>query len=175
MPWRFVLTSRLALLLLLCLPVMLGGCAYRSGGLYPESIRSVAVPVFDNRTFYVEQRPEGELTEALVKAIESRTPYVVLGSDVADSELRGTITGIEQSNRLRQRNTGLPEEVEVAITVDFQWTRLRDGAIIAEARGLQGFGRYVPTRGVSQPYDNAQHEAVERLVRLILGRMQGPW
>lgn len=176
-------SSRLThwLLPLAILPSLIGcvtpltGCAYRSGGLYPEGIRTVAVPVFENRTFYVEQRIEAELTEALVKAIELRTPYKVTDASVADTELRGVVTRVEQRQRLRQPRTGLPREIEITVSVDARWVDLRSGETLLEIYGLEGVGRYLPGLEIRQSFENAQHEAVERLVRLILSRMEANW
>ena len=50
-----------------------GFLGYGSGEEFDESIRSVAVPIFENRTFYRET--EFRLADALVKEIEHRTPY----------------------------------------------------------------------------------------------------
>ncbi len=79
-------------LVILLLSLANAGCAgYRFGAatLYPPDIHTVYVPVFESDSF---RRGLGErLTEAVVKAIEARTPYKVVGSAEADSVLTGKI------------------------------------------------------------------------------------
>ena len=55
-------------------------------------MRTVSVPIFDNQSFY--QDVEFDLTEALVKEIELRTPYKVTGADRADTILQGEIVSV---------------------------------------------------------------------------------
>ena len=73
----------------------LSGCAgYQIGNqsLYPSHIRTVYVPIFESDSFrpYLGER----LTEAVIKEIELKTPYKVVGdAAMADSVLSGKITG----------------------------------------------------------------------------------
>src|SRR5205823_6228821 len=71
---------------------------YRAGqdALYDCSIHTVHVPIFQNRTFY--KGLEFDLTRAVVREIELKTPYKVVGADQdADAELSGTIVGFTKS------------------------------------------------------------------------------
>src|SRR4030042_6722660 len=74
------------------LPAVLWGCAgYQIGNqtLYPGHIRTVYVPMFESTSF---RRNLGErLTEAVMKEIELKTPYKVVGTPDADSVLTGRI------------------------------------------------------------------------------------
>jgi hypothetical protein len=83
--------------------VGLGGCdqttqngllGYHAEELFPEQYQTVAVDIFDNRTFF--QGVEFDLTEALVKEIELRTPYKVVANDRADTVITGTIHTVRQ-------------------------------------------------------------------------------
>ncbi len=69
------------------------GCAgYHFGnqGLYPAEIETIHIPVFQSSSF---RRDLGEqLTEAVVKEVEKRTPYRVVPDADADSVLLGRIT-----------------------------------------------------------------------------------
>ena len=81
---------------------LLPGCAswdghfclfgYTTRPLYDLGIRTVRVPIFKNFTF--RRGLEFQLTEAVIREIESKTPYkVVQEADCADTELIGTIVG----------------------------------------------------------------------------------
>ena len=72
----------------------MSGCAgYQIGNqtLYPAHISTVYVPVIESASF---RRNLAEwLTEAVVKEIELKTPYKVVGSPSADSILSGRLAG----------------------------------------------------------------------------------
>jgi hypothetical protein len=160
-------------LMLLTLTLGQLGCGYSSKELFPTEVHTVAVPIFENRTFY--RGIEFELAEAMVKQVESRTPYKVVAPGTAQTILEGTITDIEQTQLSRRRPGGLPQEMEVTVTVDFVWKDLGRGGVIKDRRGFQAVGRYIPTAGIGEPFETAQHDAVERLARDIVSTMRSDW
>ncbi len=161
-------------LALLCLTCALAGCGYSSQELFPEKYLTVATPIFENRTFY--RGVEFALAEAVTKQVESRTPYKVVSPGVAQTILEGTITDIQQNQLSRRRPGGLPQEVELTITVDFVWKDLgHGGGVIRDRRGFQAVGRHVPTAGVGEPYEVAQRQAVQRLAEDIVSTMRADW
>ena len=50
---------------------LLSACGYSHQALFPEGIRTVAVPIFENRTTHYRGL-ERDVTEALIKEIEAR-------------------------------------------------------------------------------------------------------
>ena len=163
--------------------VMVGsaGCAsYQMGNrsLYTDSVRTIYVPVARNDTF----RPKlgVQLTEAVQKAIELRTPYKVVASPSADSTLTCRITS--QSKRtVTEAVTDEPRVVEALVTVELTWTDRR-GNLLMENRVvpqgelafyfLQGID-FVPESGQSMV--TAQHRAIERLADQIVNQMESRW
>lgn len=140
---RFLLPlacAGLALLLPACTPdghfTVLG---YTTAPNYDCSIHTVRVPIFENRTF--RRGLEFQLTEAIVREINSKTPYHVVGvGEPADTELRGRIIGgtkgILNLNQLAE-----VREAETAITVELSWVDLRTGEVLSR-----------PGRRVGEPY-----------------------
>jgi hypothetical protein len=153
----------------LCL-VWLSGCGYSAKELYPEEYQTVAVPIFENRTFYREF--EFALSEALVKQLESRTPYKVASPGTADTMLSGAITEVEQNTFSRTPEAGLPQQQELRVVVNFEWRDLDTGRTLRSRRGFEAVSRYAPTRPVSDPLETARHRAVEDLARSIVSTMQ---
>lgn len=154
--------------------MLLTGCGYSTKEIYPASYRTVAVPIFENRTFY--RGVEFELTEAVVKEIQDRTPYTVAGESGADTLLRGTVVRVDQGPLSRvRRGGGVPQEVEVTVVVDYEWVDLRTGRVLRGRKGFESIGRFVPTPPVSQPFEVAQRMASERLAEDLVSTMQSDW
>ncbi|MFA9477849.1 LptE family protein [Phycisphaerales bacterium AB-hyl4] len=156
-----------------CLCGLLVGCGYSPEGVYDDRYRTVAVPIFENRTFW--ERMQFDLTEAVVKELEQRTPYTVAPSGVADTILQGSITRVEQRRLSRRQEGGVPDEMELTITVDFEWIDLRSGETIRERRGFEAVGRYAPTRPAGERFESGQHAAVQQLARDIVSTMRADW
>lgn len=156
------------------------GCAgdgtvagYSSKSIYDKSIHTIALPIFKNHTFYREY--EFQLSEALVKDIEARTPYKVTRDTRADTQMTGTILSVDQRLLSRTLDSGVTQEAEVVVTVSFEWKDLRTGKIIRKRSRIQGAGQYVPTRGVSEPVEVGGHAAIAQLSREIVSVMAGDW
>ncbi len=160
-------------LIMLVASLLLAGCGYSHKELFPTDVRTVAVPIFENRTFY--QGVEFDLTEAVIKEIERRTPYKVVASDRADTLLRGRVVAVEQRTLSQTREAGMPEEVEARVVVDFSWTAVSTGQTIRDRQGFAAVGRYIPARPLGEPLEIAQHEAVQMLARDIVSTLRADW
>jgi outer membrane lipopolysaccharide assembly protein LptE/RlpB len=80
--------------LALALVLGLTGCGYHTAGSathVPANVRTLAVPIFANKT--QAYQTETEFTGALVHELNARTKYVITTKDHADADatLRGTI------------------------------------------------------------------------------------
>lgn len=162
-------TTPLALLLVVF--TLLTGCGYTTTELYPTDYQTVSVPYFDNRS---ETRAiEFNLREALIKQIEQRTPYKVLSSaGSADTVLTGTVTGVDRQLISRDSIAGLTQEVEVQITIDFEWRDRRTGETVRAYRGLTSAGQFVSNRTIGEFGDDGTRLAVQRLANEIVSRMR---
>ena len=134
----------------------------------------MAVPIFENRVFY--QGVEFDLTEALAKEIELRTPYKVLQDQSrADTAVTGSIIDVDQRRLARDDRTGLVEALEVSVTIDFDWTDLRSGQCLRQRKGFTAVVHYAPARVTGEPFQVAQHQAVARLAQRIVDAMGSDW
>jgi hypothetical protein len=155
------------------------GCAtdpregYAATNPYTASVRSVAVPIFQNRSYVRDF--EFDLAEALVKRITTSTPYSVTGEAAADTILRGTITDISLNELSRDPSTGLSNEVMVRVTVDFEWSDLRSGKTLVARSGFATSALFVPSRPAREPLELARFEAVQQLARDLVDQMQSAW
>lgn len=164
-------TRSLMLLLLLAAILALPACGYSHQTVYPKDVTSVRVKLFGNRTFY--RGVEFDLTEALVKEVELRTPYKVVSSDAADTVLEGTVVHISQTQLSRRKLGGLPQEMELQMIVDYTWRNVRTGQVLSDRKGLAVVGRYVPP--VDETLHHGQQEAVSKMATSIVSAMAGQW
>lgn len=170
---------RLVLASLLVLTLQLPGCStdpregYSSASAWPSQYRSVSVPMIANRT-YARELP-AQLTEAIVKQLESTTPYKVTGQGAADTLLRGTITDVRLQEISKSLVTGLGEEVAVRVTLDYEWLDLRTGKPIVARNGFVGTAVFIPSRPTHEPLELAGFEVVQQLSREIVDSLQGEW
>ncbi|WP_233902987.1 LPS assembly lipoprotein LptE [Stieleria maiorica] len=161
--------------------LLLNGCAayqFGSAALYPSGIRTVHIPVVRNDTFRHDLGPQ--LTDALVKEVERRTPYKVVSNPHADSVLRCTISG-QSKVVLTETSSDDPRALDSAITVGATWTsrdgrRLMQNSLASVDQDSIGFSqsvRFVPEAG--QSIDTANQEAIDRLARRIVSQMESRW
>jgi hypothetical protein len=159
----------------------LAGCAgYQIGNqsLYPAHIRTVYVPMFDSTSY---RRNLGEqLTEAVQKEIELKTPYKVVHDPNADSILSGQIVG-ETKRLVVGSRTGDPRELQVNLRVQVSWID-RWGGVIRQAEPIplppevtevSASGNVIPE--VGQSVAVADQQALSRLAEQIVALMETPW
>jgi hypothetical protein len=162
------------------LAAALPGCAgYQVGArtLYPPDIRTVYVPMFESNSYrrYLGER----LTEAVVKEIELKTPYKVVGNPNADSVLSGII--VEDTKRITVENQlDDPRQSELNLAVNVTWLDRRGGLIqqgavpiTADVASVSAAAKVTPE--VGQSIAVAQQGAIQRLAEQIVGLMETPW
>lgn len=142
-----------------------------STGLYRHDVKTVAVPIFANRTYY--RNVEFSLTKSIINQLESRTPYKVAPKEEADTILEGEITDVGVHLQNRSAFNGLPQEQLFFITVNFTWKDLRTGKILTDRRQFNQSSTYYPTLGEDQ-FAGSQ-ENVERLGLAIVEELQRDW
>lgn len=164
----------IGLVLALLMATLTIGCAgYQIGArtLFRPDIRTVSVPVFQSDSYrrYLGER----LTEAVVKEIESRTPYKVVQSPAADSVLTGRLL-TDYKRVLSEDRNDAPRNLEVALRVEVSWTDRR-GQDLTPAGALlfADNANFIPEAG--QSITTAQQAAIDRLAQQIVSRMELTW
>ena len=176
--------SIVALLGLACAATLCGGCGYQQSGsmanaapgyewssLYRTDVKTVAVPIFTNKTFY--RGVEFHLTKAIVSNLEAQTPYKVVPRDRADTVLEGEITRIRARTLSDDRRAAIPQEQLYVLTVNFTWKDLRSGKILAHEREFRETSHWYPTLGEGAFV--AEQQNVERLAQAIVHELQAEW
>ena len=131
----------LSLILLAAFALLLPSCnwdgnftvlGYTTKPQYPDHIHTIYVPIFKNLTLW--RGLEFDLTRAVIREIEAKTPYKVVSSpSCADSQLSGTIISLNKNviNRNQQNEI---REAETTLAVEIVWKDLRTGEILSQPR-----------------------------------------
>ncbi|MFP6648732.1 MAG: LPS assembly lipoprotein LptE [Pirellulaceae bacterium] len=167
--------------LLLFLLVMSGCAGYQVGvdSLYRPDVKTVHVPIFQSDSY---RRGLGEqLTEAVVKQIESRTPYKVVSRSDADSQLNGKIL-YQRKRVLAENSFDEPRDLETEIVVEVSWIDRQGDALMQRVAGpsepavplrIGQAVNFVPESG--QSLATAHQEAIQKLARQIIDQMELRW
>ncbi|MSR18728.1 MAG: hypothetical protein EXS00_06125 [Phycisphaerales bacterium] len=146
---------------------------YALGNTFSDKYRSVSVPIFKSDAF--DRKVAPQLADALVKAIESQSPFKVTREATADTVLRGTITAVQLQQLSKSVATGLSEEMAFTVTIDYDWVDMRTGKPIVTRRGLKESAVFVASRPNNEPIDLGRFQVVDMLAQSIVGSMQGEW
>lgn len=170
----------LTALLLLC-SVFVTGCAqYRAGAnsLYAPDVRTVYVPMIESDSF---RRDLGErLTEAVVKEIELKTPFKVVGTPTADSVLSVRLLG-DSRRTLAEDPFDAPRVLHNDVIAEVTWLNRRRQPLgpmqtIALPAGIINIVQdsvLIPAAG--QSVASSQQKAIADLAQQIVGSMEEPW
>ncbi len=139
---------------------------------YDTNIKTVYVPIFKSVTF--RRDINLMLTEQVIKEIERRTPYKVVGSpEEADTTLEGTIT-FSDKNVVLESPYNLPRQLTTTMVVMATWTdnkaeekKAPNPAVISDT-----FNFY-PEIGESA--QAAYERTCEKLATQIVNMMEQPW
>jgi len=101
---------------------------YTTQSQFARDIHTIRVPIFKNKTFV--RGIEFELTEAVVKQIEVRTPWKVVGcGEDADTELMGTVVAVSKHDTLVNELNEI-RQGEETVGVQLLWRDLRTGELL---------------------------------------------
>ncbi|MDB4756513.1 LPS assembly lipoprotein LptE [Mariniblastus sp.] len=163
-------------LFVILVPVIAGwiGCAsYQIGnrGMFRADVCTVHVPVFESDSFriFIGER----LTEAVVKEIESRTPFKVVQLANADSLLKGKIE-LEQKRVLIESTNDDARDLQVNLVVSVSWTdRYGRPLMSRQSITVNELTTFAPEGG--QSLATAQKEVIGKIARDIVSQMEMPW
>ncbi len=185
-------------------PIILAACesdghftflGYTSRPVYDTTIRTVRIPIFGNET--TRQGLEFDLHKALVREIESKTPYkVVPAHAAADTELIGRIISLNKAVT-NVNQLGETREAQLTLGVQVEWRDLRpkaQGEIIRDPLGnptnelppggelakgkepkvlVQSLSSFVPEIG--QSFSSSQIELSKKMAVQIRSMMEKSW
>jgi hypothetical protein len=174
---------------------------YTTAPNYDLTIRTVHVPIFKNLSF--RRGIEFDLTRAVIREIEAKTPYKVVSDPCkADTELIGTVVGLDKT-LLNINPLNEVREAQTILTATVVWRDLRPGhtgEILSAPRPkspipvpalvptdapppgpppppppavVQSLAGFIPELGGSLA--TAEFNNVNRLAEQIVQMMEKPW
>lgn len=162
----------------LVLAIVAPGCGYTVGSQYSAEIRTVHVPTFTSNQY--RRGIELQLTEAVQKQIQQRTPFRLAKEGEADTRLRGRLVNF-QKGVLGETGQDDARELQINLAVEVTWEDLRTGQVLAQQQLPIGpdivmqstQAEFAPE--VGQSLATATQSAVDRLARNIVEMMEQPW
>jgi len=141
---------------------------YTNRPLFRDDVRTVAVPIFKTGRTLFRRGLEMQLTEAVIKQVETRTPYKVVPQDRADTVLEGEVLAFTE-RVLTETPRNEPREVQVTVTVKLLWRDLRSGEVLRASRRLSENATFVVDVGETEAKATLDSfdDLVERIVELM--------
>lgn len=151
---------------------LLPACGYhfpgKAAGL-PAEIRSVAVPVFANRT--IQTGIETTVTRVLVDRIVASKRLAVTEQKSADALLSGTVESFVTSPIAVTSGTQITTEYRATISVAITLTRQRDGKVLWKGGGISEWRNYPVSANLLLTEANKQ-EAIRQISVLLAERIR---
>lgn len=167
-----VFQRKTILCLLSAITLLISGCGYSNSWMYPKTVLTVYVEMFDSRSF--RRGHEYVLTDAIAKRIESETPYkIVSDRNLADSVISGQITSIGQGTLSYERESGSAFESDARVAINFSWKDLKTGQLFVDNERVEASATF--SSFVGQDFDYAAKVAVNRAAVRVVERMQTKW
>jgi outer membrane lipopolysaccharide assembly protein LptE/RlpB len=158
-------TGRALALGLALLAVDLAGCGYSFRGNLPDHIKTVAVPVFTNKT--AEPAVATFLTSAVVEALSSNGRLRVVKPEDADAILDGEVVGYNVQS-IAFDNQANVRQYRLVVTMNLRLRDVRRSSILFEQQGLKEKADFQVLGAVSQTI--SAEEGAVRTAALEIGR-----
>jgi len=156
-----------ALLLAALAALALPGCGYRLGPPPPlRGASSVAIPVFENRTY--RRGVETDLARLVASDLISRSRLTLVETG-ADLVVDGVIVAMEE-NVLSEAEQEVVRESSILVTVEFTVRDGRTGEVVVPVQRVTERESFVP--GIGESIRSARAEALKRLASDIVDRLE---
>jgi outer membrane lipopolysaccharide assembly protein LptE/RlpB len=134
-------------LALLVAAAALAGCGYSLRGNLPDHVRTVAVPVFVNRT--PEPAVENLLTQAVVEAFATNGRLRVVKPEEADALLEGEVVGYEIQALAFDPRASI-RQYRLVVTMNLRFRDVRKNTLLFEQPRFQERADFRVIGAVSQ-------------------------
>ncbi len=159
---------------------VLAGCAYTQRNSLPPHLKSIAVPVFKNKTYITDynRKVEVDVTEAVRNAFIQNGELAVVGRETADLILEGEVTHIER-DVLRSDRFGEAAEIRLLIKARISVYDVKEAKYLIQNEMVSNIekksesGVYNIRRGESE--NIGRHDGVDELGQVIAHAITERW
>lgn len=149
------------------------GCGYRAGSLLPADIKTVAVPMFVNKT--PEPELESMVTNAVIQELITDGTLQVTEYENADTLLLGEIIDYKREP-LRYTDEEVTREYRLIIAVRLKFEDLRYDEVMWEDPGVEGETTFFVGASLPDSERIALPDAIEDLAHDIVEKVvEGGW
>jgi hypothetical protein len=113
--------------------VVLAGCGYSTKGSLPDHIKTVAVPIFKNRT--LEPGVESAITSGVVNAFSSGGRVKVVPIDQADAILQGEVVAYSLDGLAFDQNANV-QAYRLRLVLNVEFRDVKRSAMLWRQEGL---------------------------------------
>lgn len=145
------------------------GCGYRAGAVYNPKYKTLAIPMFENKTRWRGQ--EFELTQTVCDTVLARTPYRLAPSDSADLLLRGEISEFRTPMAV-ENSLDVPIQSVLQLKCKITLTDRLSGKVVYTNEHHES-APITPARGES--VESARRRAFEHTARWVVTCLENPW
>jgi outer membrane lipopolysaccharide assembly protein LptE/RlpB len=118
---------------LVAIPLLFGGCGYSLRGSLPSHLRTIAVPVFVNKT--QEPAVENLVTQGVIEAFVNNGLLKVVSPSQADAILEGEVVGY-QINALSFNAAQNITEYRLQVTLNLQFREVKANRVTWRREGF---------------------------------------
>jgi hypothetical protein len=117
---------------------LVAGCAgYRVGPVAQRNFKSIAVPMFRNKTLHPQL--EAQIANAIIKGLQLDGSLRIESEPNADVVLDGAVIHYERTAlRMLRNDTNVPREYEITITVRVEARDRRTGEVVLKPTEVSG-------------------------------------
>lgn len=147
------------------------GCGYYSfSGSLPPHLKTIAVPLFNDRT--TEFGLKEELTDAVIEEFTSDNSLKIADRRQADAIINGNIINIRDQVGAYNANEQV-QDIKIYLTVQVKCEDLKKRKVMWEET-LSHYGLYDPAAGI-EGRKEALSEAIDKIAEDILNKTVSGW
>ena len=165
--------KRYGLLLIPAVSLLLHCGVYSfSGSGLPGHLRTVAVPIFENRTAEIGIREA--LTDAVTEALITDGRLRVVAPESADSIIEGAVVDYKEQAYTYDRSENVQEYI-VRIYLDISYRDVKNRTVIWEEKRMEGWGTYDVSVSPPEEIDAGRERAIAKLAEDIVNKTLSGW
>ncbi len=151
------------------------GCiGYHVGAVSDPGYKTVAVPMFRNRT--VQPQMEAQVTNAIIKRLQQDGTLSVHNRDSADAVILGEITRYQRTPlRFQREDTTVPREYRVTITAKIEVRDQQTGKVLLPPTTVSGSADTFIGSDLQSADEQALPLAADDLAKQVVSLLVEKW